>query len=263
MTRPDATAHLADLLSHGVVACDTPQPCPVPDPGALWLVPDAETAPTALHAVSAPLRAVLRDSGLPLADPAALGVLGWIAAQKRLPERLVVSMPAPPATAQTWRFVTRSQRSRLQQRALMLHEERRQALGLSARRPEAEIAAAIRAAYLLPRLQQQLSALLPEGVTLQVTDAAPPADARTEGYAPLAAQPTDPLSDNPFALAIRTGFFGPHRAALQQVFRLSPGRFGGALRRAGRAEPPDLRTALLIPQFALFPALLPCEASHA
>lgn len=259
----DPLARLADLLTNGVVGAARPAPCGPVASGAHWLaVSDAAPAP-AFPAISGALRETLRQTQTPLADPATLGALDWIGAQRKLPSHLALSLPYCAAEPMAWRFVTRTWRKRLQSKALMLHEERRQMLGLSARLDRGEIAQAIHAAFVLPGAAHLLRGILPEAVQLDVTQAPAPQGAAQSGFAPLVAQPGDRLSGNPFALAIRTGYFGPNKSALSAVFRLTPGRFGGALRRAGQAAPQDLRIALAVPQFHLFPTLLPCEVFHA
>ncbi|MGL6211534.1 MAG: hypothetical protein ACRC14_17065, partial [Paracoccaceae bacterium] len=150
-------------------------------------------------------------------------------------------------------LLTRKGRTMAGRQRLLLREARRQALGLSARRPADEIEAAIHAAFVLPSLQRVFDHLHGEGC-VRVT--ASPRRV-THPFAPLVPLPDDPLSDNVYALAMRTGFFGPNARAIKPWMTLGPGRFRRLLRAARPPDPGVQTAALAVAQISL---LWPTEA---
>ena len=85
----------------------------------------------------------------------------------------------------------------------------------------------------------------------------PPAGVSVTGFAPLSPQADDPLSDNVFALAMRTGFHGAQAALLRPWLRLSPFQFGRALCRAQPVSQMTQRLALAVPQLCLLSTVRP------
>jgi hypothetical protein len=73
----------------------------------------------------------------------------------------------------------------------------------------------------------------------------------THPFAAFVARADDPLSDNVYALAMRTGFFGPNARAIKPWMSLSPMHFRRLLRACHPPNPGLQSAAISVAQISL------------
>lgn len=251
----DALTILADLARYGIVAAAAPQALdPVPSAAVpLRFAGDKASMPSASPA----LRAALAQTGEPVCHPHVVSVMALGALTQTA---LVVQIPAVTET-ETQRFLShlqRAQREAVATRIAMLREIRRQALGLPARTDDETVQAAIRASFVAPVMSRTFAAAT--GATVHVTLEAPAASEDAIDVPLLSPEIDDPLSINPFALAIRSTFFCAHAKPLRGLFRCTPHAFGRGLSRKGHASQGDLMAALAMIELSFLS--IPSETNH-
>ena len=242
---------LADLWSYGVAGLGA-VPCPVaslPEMTETWGAVaegggDCSLTPPAFHRVSVSLRQTVADLGVVVADGRVLGAMA--ALTKPAPMRCLV-LPHAVSSEGFAGLLTRKGRTLAGRKRLLLREARRQALGLSASREPDEIEAAIYAAYVLPAVQRVFDNLYGAGRVWVTASSCP----LTHPFAPLVARADDPLSDNVYALAMKTGFFGPNARAVKPWMSLSPAHFRRLLRACHPPDPGLQSAALSVAQISL------------
>jgi len=243
---------LADLLTYGFVGLADPvtAPAPLPKAATWWLADDACEAPD-FHEVSPRLRSVVLTLGAPVADRRLLGAMVALTVQKSDATHNVISLPPPERHEDIAEHLTRGASSEVTRRAQMMRECRRQRLGLSANLSADEINAAIYTAYIVPVAEVAIAQLFNDKPQVRVSATPPPNHVIANQFAALAPQADDPLSDNVYALAMRTGFHSHTSIVMKPWLQLSPFHFGLKARRAKALTEVMQRAALSTPQLCL------------
>lgn len=248
---------LADPCAYGLVGVETPEASSALPEAAAWWQADATLPCDGFHKISPRLRDIALSLDAPVVDQTVLGAIEAIEPEEG-PVIVSLPLPARPAAPAALRpYLAARNAKTVCTRMVMLREYRRECLGLSARLSAETIDEAIYRAFILPVAAQVLR--LGSGLTkLHVTAETPPEGASVRRFAPFFARGDDPLSQNIFALAMRTGFHGQRAALMRPWLRLSPFQFGRAAARSSSTPSPVLtRLALAVPQLTLLCSIKP------
>ena len=247
----DMATQLADLLTYGLVGLAEPVIASALPEGATWWTADTSGDAPTFGQISPQLRAVVIDRGAPVADRRLLGAMITMKGQTDTPQDNVIYLPPPESVTDLTKHLTRRAAKEVASRAMMLREYRRQQLGLSAKLPAAQTDAAIYDAFVVPAAQAAIAQVSNGHQQVRISATPPPAQRDIRHFVPLCPQADDPLSENVFALAMRTGFHGTTSVAMKPWVHLSPFHFGLQVRRAKAPSEMMHRIALSTPQLCL------------
>lgn len=241
---------IADLALYGVALQSEPAfiaPATLPDGPQLRLAFRPGRQP-GFAEYAAPLRNFAAHSGTLLTHPELLATLTLAGTGEA-----VVLLPLAPIASPA-RFLSHLAPQACQavkSQMLVLTEQRRRALGLSATVSAGVLHQRILTDGLGPAIAAQLTQCLGlEPDRLALVDPGQRFDAQPCELALPLLGADDPLSVNVIALAIRRGFFGPRPRSLGKYFVVSPHRFGRALAREPQLQPGDVAAALAACQFS-------------